>query len=77
MSSQRQIEEISKYNFKLESKLMRPRIILGFALLIQEATGELNDEFFESETFAKLQNWASVCEMIHSSSLIHVIKSFF
>ena len=70
------MEDISKYNFKLDSKLMRPKIILGFALLIQEATGGLNEQFFESEMFEKLQNWASVCEMIHSSSLIHVTFTF-
>ena len=70
--SQQELEEISKYNFQLESKLMRPKIILGFAFLIAEAKGELNEEFFESEMFQRLMDWASVCEMIHNSSLIHV-----
>jgi len=56
---------------------MRPKILLGFAFLIAEANGDLNDEFFESETFNRLQNWTSVCEMIHNSSLIHVNKPSF
>jgi geranylgeranyl pyrophosphate synthase len=77
LKSQKQIEEISKYNFKLDSKLMRPKILLGFAFLIAEANGDLNEEFFESETFNRLQNWTSVCEMIHNSSLIHVNKPSF
>lgn len=70
--AQREMEEISRYNFALQSKLVRPRIILGFALLIQEASGGLDQGFFESETFQKVRDWAAVCEMIHNSSLIHV-----
>ena len=72
LQTKQEIEEISKYNFRLESKLVRPAIILGFAFLIQEAGGKLDREFFESETFNRLRDWASICEMIHSSSLIHV-----
>lgn len=70
--SQKQMEEISKYNFTLKSKLVRPRVLLGFALLLQEASGRLNEDFFESQTFQLVRDWASVCEMIHNSSLIHV-----
>ena len=52
---------------------MRPRVILATGLLLQEMKGGLTEEFFESQTFHKLYNWASVCEMIHNSSLIHVM----
>ena len=63
----------SCFNFNLESKLIRPQLLLTFGLLIQESRGILNEEFFESEAFMNLYNWAAICEMIHNSSLIHVI----
>jgi geranylgeranyl pyrophosphate synthase len=63
----------SSFNFNLDSKLIRPQILIAFGLLIQESRGKLDEKFFESEQFIHIYNWASVCEMIHNSSLFHVL----
>ena len=66
------LQEVSSHYFKQDFNLVSPKIILGFALWIQEVRGELNEDFFEGEVWHKLVNWASVCEMIHSSSCVNV-----
>ena len=64
--------EASRYNFRLDSKLVRPQALLAYGLMIEEASNGLTEEFFESERYQNLLKWVCVCETIHNSSLVHV-----
>ncbi len=80
--------EISSYYFELNSKLVRPRFILILSLIIIELKKKKEfeksknnyeeyckvlEKEFGSKEFMDCVKWSSVIEMIHTSSLYHVI----
>jgi len=66
LTSSNEFTELVQYNFKLKSKLVRPRTMISFAGLIDP------DFHANPETVNSILNWACVIEMIHGSSLYHV-----
>ena len=67
-----ELYEMSGYNFKLESKLIRPRFILNLAFCLAELAQQNRKDFKNSLNFEHTLKWASAVEMIHNSSLYHV-----
>lgn len=65
-ASNDEFTELVQYNFRLKSKLVRPRTMISFAGLIDP------NFYANTKTLDGILDWACVIEMIHGSSLYHV-----